>query len=143
MLLRLAEKDFVPSPLPFPVLHVDTGHNFNEVIEFRDRRLGEHGHKLIVGSVQESIDSGRVQIGGRRRVAQPSADPHPARRARGRRLRRRIRRRARDEERARAKERILSFRDEFGQWDPRSQRPEPWSLYNGRSRRASRSGCSR
>jgi sulfate adenylyltransferase subunit 2 len=133
VLLRLAEKAFRPSPLPFPVLHVDTGHNFPEVIDFRDRRLGEHGHRLIVGSVQESIDNGRVQeVGG------PGAS------------RNRLQTRTlldaleagdfdaafggarRDEERARAKERILSFRDEFGQWDPRAQRPEPWSLYNGR-----------
>lgn len=133
VLLRLAEKAFRPSPLPFPVLHVDTGHNFSEVIEFRDRRLGEHGHKLIVGSVQESIDSGRVQevggpAGSRNRLQTRTlldaleAGGFDAAFGGAR----------RDEERARAKERILSFRDEFGQWDPRAQRPEPWSLYNGR-----------
>ena len=133
VLLRLAEKAFRPSPLPFPVLHVDTGHNFDEVIEFRDRRLGEHGHKLIVGSVQESIDSGRVQevggpAGSRNRLQTRTlldaleAGGFDAAFGGAR----------RDEERARAKERILSFRDEFGQWDPRAQRPEPWSLYNGR-----------
>jgi len=133
VLLRLAEKAFRPSPLPFPVLHVDTGHNFDEVIEFRDRRLAEHGHKLIVGSVQESIDSGRVQevggpAGSRNRLQTRTlldaleAGGFDAAFGGAR----------RDEERARAKERILSFRDEFGQWDPRSQRPEPWSLYNGR-----------
>jgi sulfate adenylyltransferase subunit 2 len=133
VLLRLAEKAFRPSPLPFPVLHVDTGHNFGEVIEFRDRRLGEHGHKLIVGSVQESIDSGRVQevggpAGSRNRLQTRTlldaleAGGFDAAFGGAR----------RDEERARAKERILSFRDEFGQWDPRAQRPEPWSLYNGR-----------
>jgi sulfate adenylyltransferase subunit 2 len=133
VLLRLAEKAFRPSPLPFPVLHVDTGHNFPEVIEFRDRRLGEHGHKLIVGSVQESIDSGRVQevggpAGSRNRLQTRTlldaleAGGFDAAFGGAR----------RDEERARAKERILSFRDEFGQWDPRAQRPEPWSLYNGR-----------
>ena len=135
VLLRLAEKAFRPSPLPFPVLHVDTGHNFGEVIEFRDRRLNEHGHKLIVGSVQETIDSGRVP------------DPGPG--ASRNRLQTRTLLDAleaggfdaafggarRDEERARAKERIMSFRDEFGQWDPRAQRPEPWSLYNGRIRK--------
>jgi sulfate adenylyltransferase subunit 2 len=134
-LLRLAEKAFRPSPLPFPVLHVDTGHNFPEVIEFRDRRITGHGHKLIVASVQESIDSGRVP------------DPGPG--ASRNRLQTRTLLDAleaggfdaafggarRDEERARAKERILSFRDEFGQWDPRAQRPEPWSLYNGRIRK--------
>ena len=133
VLLRLAEKALRPSPLPFPVLHVDTGHNFDEVIEFRDRRLGEHGHKLIVGSVQESIDSGRVQevggpAGSRNRLQTRTlldaleAGGFDAAFGGAR----------RDEERARAKERILSFRDEFGQWDPRAQRPEPWSLYNGR-----------
>jgi sulfate adenylyltransferase subunit 2 len=133
VLLRLAEKAFRPSPLPFPVLHVDTGHNFREVIDFRDRRLGEHGHKLIVGSVQESIDSGRVQevggpAGSRNRLQTRTlldaleAGGFDAAFGGAR----------RDEERARAKERILSFRDEFGQWDPRAQRPEPWSLYNGR-----------
>jgi sulfate adenylyltransferase subunit 2 len=133
VLLRLAEKAFRPSPLPFPVLHVDTGHNFPEVIDFRDRRLAEHGHKLIVGSVQESIDSGRVQevggpAGSRNRLQTRTlldaleAGGFDAAFGGAR----------RDEERARAKERILSFRDEFGQWDPRAQRPEPWSLYNGR-----------
>jgi sulfate adenylyltransferase subunit 2 len=132
VLLRLAEKAFRPLPLPFPVMHVDTGHNFPEVIEFRDRRVTGEGHKLIVASVQESIDRGRV------------ADPggHASRnRAQTRTLLDALEAgefdaafggARRDEERARAKERILSFRDEFGQWDPRAQRPEPWSLYNGR-----------
>ncbi|EUA22896.1 phosphoadenosine phosphosulfate reductase family protein [Mycobacterium xenopi 3993] len=91
VLLRLAEKAFRPLPLPFPVMHVDTGHNFPEVIEFRDRRVTGHGHKLIVASVQESIDSGRVPDPAPG-VAQPGADPHPARRAGSRRLRRRVRR---------------------------------------------------
>jgi sulfate adenylyltransferase subunit 2 len=132
VLLRLAEKAFRPLPLPFPVMHVDTGHNFPEVIEFRDRRVTGEGHKLIVASVQESIDNGRV------------ADPGPnasRNRAQTRTLLDGLEAGGfdaafggarRDEERARAKERILSFRDEFGQWDPRAQRPEPWSLYNGR-----------
>ncbi|PYE11906.1 sulfate adenylyltransferase subunit 2 [Williamsia limnetica] len=136
VLLRLAEKAFRPSPVPFPILHIDTGHNFPEVIEFRDRRLAEGGHRLIVGSVQEAIDSGRsTEIGGssgsrNRLQTRTLLDALDAGRfdaafggAR------------RDEERARAKERVLSFRDEFGQWDPRAQRPEPWSLYNGRIRR--------
>jgi sulfate adenylyltransferase subunit 2 len=132
VLLRLAEKAFRPLPLPFPVMHVDTGHNFPEVIEFRDRRVGDHGHKLIVASVQESIDKGRV----------PDPGPLASRnRAQTRTLLDALEAgefdaafggARRDEERARAKERILSFRDEFGQWDPRAQRPEPWSLYNGR-----------
>ena len=135
VLLRLAEKAFRPAPLPFPVLHVDTGHNFDEVIAFRDRRVSEQGHTLIVGSVQETIDAGRV------------ADPGPGA-SRNRQQTRTLLDALeaggfdaafggarRDEERARAKERILSFRDEFGQWDPRAQRPEPWSLYNGRIRK--------
>ena len=119
-------------PLPFPVMHVDTGHNFPEVIEFRDRRVSDNGHKLIVASVQESIDKGRVPDpghGASRNRAQTrtlldalEAGEFDAAFGGAR----------RDEERARAKERILSFRDEFGQWDPRAQRPEPWSLYNGR-----------
>ena len=132
VMLRLAEKAFWPSKIPFPVMHVDTGHNFPEVIEFRDRRVTGEGHKLIVASVQESIDNGRV------------ADPGPGvsrNRAQTRTLLDALEAGGfdaafggarRDEERARAKERILSFRDEFGQWDPRAQRPEPWSLYNGR-----------
>jgi sulfate adenylyltransferase subunit 2 len=135
VLLRLAEKAFAPAPLPFPVMHVDTGHNFPEVLEFRDRRITEAGHELIVASVQESIDSGRV------REEQPTASRNKlqtrtlldaleagrfdAAFGGGR----------RDEERARAKERVFSFRDEFGQWEPRAQRPEPWALYNGRIRR--------
>src|ERR1700733_1767701 len=126
VLLRLAEKAFRPLPLPFPVMHVDTGHNFPEVIEFRDRRVSDNGHKLIVASVQESIDNGRVPDPGRgasRNRAQTrtlldalEAGEFDAAFGGAR----------------RAKERILSFRDEFGQWDPRAQRPEPWSLYNGR-----------
>jgi sulfate adenylyltransferase subunit 2 len=132
VLLRLAEKAFRPLPLPFPVMHVDTGHNFPEVIEFRDRRVSDNGHKLIIASVQESIDKGRVPDpghGASRNRAQTrtlldalEAGGFDAAFGGAR----------RDEERARAKERILSFRDEFGQWDPRAQRPEPWSLYNGR-----------
>jgi sulfate adenylyltransferase subunit 2 len=118
--------------LPFPVMHVDTGHNFPEVIEFRDRRVTGEGHKLIVASVQDSIDKGRVPDPG------PSASRN---RAQTRTLLDALEEGGfdaafggarRDEERARAKERILSFRDEFGQWDPRAQRPEPWTLYNGR-----------
>ncbi|GGF94031.1 sulfate adenylyltransferase [Rhodococcoides trifolii] len=136
VLLRLAEKAFRPSPIPFPVMHVDTGHNFPEVIEFRDRRLAAGGHRLIVASVQDAIDTGRVtEIGGpsgsrNRQQTRTLLDALEAGKfdaafggAR------------RDEERARAKERVLSFRDEFGQWDPRAQRPEPWSLYNGRIKR--------
>ena len=134
-LLRVAEKAFRPLPLPFPVLHVDTGHNFPEVIELRDRRLLEAGHELIVASVQASIDSGRVREetpGGSRNRLQTvtlldALEQHGFDAAFGG--------ARRDEERARAKERVLSFRDEFGQWEPRAQRPEPWTLYNARIRR--------
>jgi sulfate adenylyltransferase subunit 2 len=138
VLLRLAEKAFglggVES-LPFPVLHVDTGHNFPEVLEFRDRRLGDAGHELIVASVQESIDRGRVredeptasrnQLQTRTLLDAMEDGRFDAAFGGGR----------RDEERARAKERVFSFRDEFGQWEPRAQRAEPWALYNGRIRR--------
>ena len=134
-LLRVAEKAFRPAPLPFPVLHVDTGHNFEEVLEFRDRRVAEGGHQLIVASVQDSIDAGRVKDDGpgasRNRLQTTTLldalEEHGFDAAFGG--------ARRDEERARAKERVLSFRDEFGQWEPRAQRPEPWTLYNGRIRR--------
>src|SRR6186713_1043143 len=132
VLLRLAEKAFRPAKFPFPIMHVDTGHNFPEVLEFRDRRVAELGELLIVASVQESIDKGRVR-----------EDPAEESRNRlqtvtlldaieehqfdsvfggGR----------RDEEKARAKERVYSFRDDFGQWDPKNQRPELWNIYNSR-----------
>jgi sulfate adenylyltransferase subunit 2 len=135
VLLRLAEKAFAPVALPFPVLHVDTGHNFPEVIEFRDRRIADAGHQLIVASVQESIDVGRVReddptasrnkLQTRTLLDSLEAGRFDAAFGGGR----------RDEERARAKERVFSFRDEFGQWEPRAQRAEPWALYNGRIRR--------
>ena len=136
VLLRLAEKAFRPARFPFPVMHVDTGHNFPEVIEFRDRRVAELGEELIVASVQESIDSGRVveELGPRasRNRLQTvtlldAIEQHGFDAAFGG--------ARRDEERARAKERVFSFRDDFGQWDPKRQRPELWSLYNGRIRR--------
>jgi sulfate adenylyltransferase subunit 2 len=136
VLLRLAEKAFRPARFPFPLMHVDTGHNFPEVIDFRDRRVAELGERLIVASVQESIDAGRVaeETGPRASrnrlqtttlldaIAEHGFDAAfgGARR---------------DEERARAKERIMSFRDDFGGWDPKRQRPELWNLYNGRIRR--------
>jgi sulfate adenylyltransferase subunit 2 len=132
VMLRLAEKAFRPDKFPFPLLHIDTEHNFDEVIAFRDARAAELGERLVVRSVAESIRTGRVKL----RRADESRNPHQtvtlldavkefefdalfggARR---------------DEEKARAKERILSHRDEFGQWDPRNQRPELWSLYNAR-----------
>jgi sulfate adenylyltransferase subunit 2 len=136
VLLRLAEKAFRPAPFPFPLMHVDTGHNFPEVIAFRDRRVKELGERLIVASVQESIDQGRVveETGPRasRNRLQTTTlldaiEEHGFDAAFGG--------ARRDEERARAKERIFSFRDDFGQWDPRRQRPELWSIYNGRIRK--------
>ena len=133
VLLRLAEKAFRPGRFPFPLLHVDTGHNFPEVLEFRDRRVAELGEELIVASVQESIDSGRVveergpRASRNRLQTTTLLDAVEAHRfdacfggAR------------RDEERARAKERVISLRDDFGGWDPRRQRPELWDLYNTR-----------
>src|SRR5436853_2277996 len=133
VLLRLAEKAFRPAGFPFPLMHVDTGHNFPEVIEFRDRRVGELGERLVVASVQESIDNGRVveETGPRasRNRLQTitlldAIEEHDFDAAIGG--------ARRDEEKARAKERVFSFRDDFGQGDPKAQRPELWSLYNGR-----------
>ena len=136
VMLGLAEKAFWPARIPFPVMHVDTGHNFDEVIEFRDRRVAEAGVQLIVASVQESIDAGRVveetgRWASRNRlqtttlldaIAEHQFDAvfGGARR---------------DEEKARATERVFSFRDEFGQWDPKNQRPELWGIYNTRIHR--------
>jgi sulfate adenylyltransferase subunit 2 len=132
VLLRLAEKAFRPGKFPFPLVHIDTGHNFDEVIAFRDARVAELGERLIVGSVEDSIKKGTVRLRNQfdsRNAAQAvtlletiaehgfDACIGGARR---------------DEEKARAKERIFSFRDEFGQWDPKAQRPELWDLYNTR-----------
>jgi sulfate adenylyltransferase subunit 2 len=133
VLLRLAEKAFRPAPFPFPLMHVDTGHNFPEVIEFRDRRVREMGERLIVASVQDSIDSGRaVEETGPRasRNRLQTVTLLDAIAAHG--FDAAFGGARRDEERARAKERIMSFRDDFGQWDPKEQRPELWNLYNGR-----------
>ena len=136
VLLRLAEKAFRPAKFPFPVMHIDTGHNFAEVVEFRDRRVAELGERLVVAHVQDSIDKGRVveQKGPRASRNQlqtttllDAMEEHGFDSAIGG--------ARRDEERSRAKERIFSFRDDFGQWDPRAQRPELWSLYNGRIRK--------
>ncbi len=136
VLLRLAEKAFRPGKFPFPVMHVDTGHNFPEVIEFRDRRVRELEERLIVASVQDSIDRGRVveETGPRasRNRLQTTTlldaiEEHQFDAAIGG--------ARRDEERARAKERIFSFRDDFGQWNPRVQRPELWNVYNARVRK--------
>jgi sulfate adenylyltransferase subunit 2 len=131
VMLRLAQKAFWPARIPFPVMHVDTGHNFPEVLEFRDRRVAELGVQLVVASVPDAIASGQVAElpdGTRNRIQTPvlldalekgkfTAAFGGARR---------------DEDKARAKERVFSFRDDFGQWDPKNQRPELWSLYNGR-----------
>jgi sulfate adenylyltransferase subunit 2 len=136
VLLRLAEKAFRPGRFPFPVMHVDTGHNFDEVLEFRDRRMVELGERLLVASVQDSIDQGRVAEEEGPRASRNRAQTTTLLDAiaeggydacfGGAR---------RDEEKARAKERVFSVRDEFGQWDPKNQRPELWSLYNPRIRR--------
>lgn len=133
VLLRLAEKAFRPGKFPFPLVHIDTGHNFDEVIAFRDARVAELGERLIVGSVEESIKRGTV------RLRNPATDSRNA--AQAVTLLETIAEHGfdaciggarRDEEKARAKERIFSFRDEFGQWDPKAQRPELWDLYNTR-----------
>jgi sulfate adenylyltransferase subunit 2 len=136
VMLALAERAFWPAKIPFPVMHVDTGHNFREVIDYRDRRVAEIGVRLVVASVQDSIDAGRVvdetgRWASRNRLQTTTLLDALAEHkfdavfggAR------------RDEERARAKERVFSFRDEFGQWDPKNQRPELWNLYNTRIRR--------
>jgi sulfate adenylyltransferase subunit 2 len=133
VLLRLAEKAFWPGRVPFPVMHVDTGHNFTEVIEFRDRRVAKLGVELVVASVQESIDAGRVrELPGQSRNPLQTVTLLDAIAAH--RFDAVLGGARRDEERARAKERIFSVRDEHGQWDPRNQRPELWDLYNGRHR---------
>ena len=133
VMLRLAEKAFWPARIPFPVMHVDTGHNFDEAIDYRDRRVAELDLQLVVASVQASIDAGRVVEEQGPRASRNRLQTvtlldaitehgYDAVFGGGR----------RDEEKARAKERVYSFRDEFGQWDPKNQRPELWSLYNGR-----------
>jgi sulfate adenylyltransferase subunit 2 len=136
VMLHLAVKAFAPARLPFPVMHVDTGHNFSEVLEFRDRRVAELGARLVVASVQDAIDAGKVVEETGPRASRNRIQTVPLLEAieahgfdavfGGAR---------RDEEKARAKERVFSFRDDFGQWDPKSQRPELWNLYNGRHRK--------
>src|SRR5690348_13566770 len=136
VMLRLAEKAFRPARFPFPLLHVDTGHNFQEALDFRDRRVEELGARLIVAKVQDSIDQGRATEETGPRASRnrlqtvtllDAIEEHNFDAAFGG--------ARRDEERARAKERVFSFRDDFGQWDPKNQRPELWSLYNGKVRR--------
>src|SRR5688500_6440458 len=131
VMLRLAEKAFAPASIPFPVMHVDTGHNFPEVLEYRDQRVAELGLHLVVASVPEALASGLVRESGdgmRNRIQTPvlldAVEKHRFDALFGG--------ARRDEEKARAKERVFSFRDEFGQWDPKNQRPELWALYNGR-----------
>jgi sulfate adenylyltransferase subunit 2 len=136
VLLRLAEKAFRPGRFPFPLMHVDTGHNFPEVIEFRDRRVAELGERLVVASVQESIDTGRVVEQAGPRASRNQLQTTTLLDAmESNQFDAAIGGARRDEERSRAKERIFSFRDDFGQWDPRAQRPELWSLYNGKIRK--------
>jgi sulfate adenylyltransferase subunit 2 len=133
LMLRLAEKAFWPCKVPFPVVHIDTGHNFPEVIEYRDRRVAELGVRLIVGSVQDDIDSGRsVEETGPRASRNRLQTATLLRMIEEQRFDAVFGGARRDEEKARAKERVFSFRDDFGQWDPKNQRPELWSLYNGR-----------
>jgi sulfate adenylyltransferase subunit 2 len=133
VMLALAERAFWPAKVPFPVMHVDTGHNFPEVLDYRDRRVAEAGVQLVVASVQESIDQGRVAEETGRRASRnrlqtttllDAIEEHRFGAVFGG--------ARRDEEKARAKERVFSFRDEFGQWDPKNQRPELWSIYNTR-----------
>jgi sulfate adenylyltransferase subunit 2 len=136
VMLALAEKAFRPARIPFPVMHVDTGHNFPEVLEFRDKRAAELNVRLIVASVQDSIDAGRVteetgRFASRNRLQTTTLldaiEEHQFDALFGG--------ARRDEEKARAKERVFSFRDDFGQWDPKNQRPELWNLYNTRIHR--------
>ncbi|GLW07291.1 sulfate adenylyltransferase [Microtetraspora sp. NBRC 13810] len=136
VMLRIAQKAFWPAPIPFPLMHVDTGHNFSEVIDFRDRRVAELGARLVVASVQDSIDAGRVVEETGRRASRnrlqtttllDAIEEHEFDAVFGG--------ARRDEEKARAKERVFSFRDDFGQWDPKNQRPELWNLYNAKIRK--------
>src|SRR4051795_7509508 len=136
VMVRLAEKAFRPGRFPFPLMHVDTGHNFPEVIEFRDRLVDELGERLVIASVQGSIDQGRAVEETEPRASRnrlQTVTLLDAIQAHG--FDCAIGGARRDEERARAKERFFSFRDDFGQWDPKAQRPELWNLYNGRIRK--------
>ena len=136
VMLHLAEKAFWPAPLPFPVMHVDTGHNLDEVIEFRDRTVERMGVRLVVASVQDDIDAGRVVEDTGPKASRNRLQTVTLLRAiNENRFDAVFGGARRDEEKARAKERVFSFRDEYGQWDPRRQRPELWNLYNGAHRR--------
>jgi sulfate adenylyltransferase subunit 2 len=135
VMLHLAVRAFAPARIPFPVMHIDTGHNFSEVIEFRDRCVAEMGVQLIVGSVQASIDSGKVaDVSGPRASRNPLQTVTLLDSIAEHRFDAVFGGARRDEERARAKERVYSHRDSFGQWDPKNQRPELWGIYNGRHR---------
>jgi sulfate adenylyltransferase subunit 2 len=136
VMLHVALKAFAPAKLPFPVMHIDTGHNFAEVIEFRDRRVAELGLRLVVASVQDAIDGGLVVEDTGPRATRNRLQTVPLLAAiEQHRFDSVFGGARRDEEKARAKERVFSFRDDFGQWDPKNQRPELWSLYNGRHRK--------
>jgi sulfate adenylyltransferase subunit 2 len=136
VMLALAEKAFSPASIPFPVMHVDTGHNFPEVLAFRDQRVAELGVRLIVASVQDSIDAGRAVEETGRWVSRNRLQTVTLLDAiEDNRFDALFGGARRDEEKARAKERVFSFRDDFGQWDPKNQRPELWNLYNTRLRR--------
>jgi sulfate adenylyltransferase subunit 2 len=136
VMLHLAVKAFWPARVPFPVMHVDTGENFDEVLAFRDRTVQKYGLRLIVSSVQEDIDAGRsIEDTGPRATRNRLQTVSLLRGIRENRFGAVFGGARRDEEKARAKERVFSFRDEFGQWDPRNQRPELWSLYNGRHKK--------
>jgi sulfate adenylyltransferase subunit 2 len=135
VMLHLAVRAFAPARIPFPVMHIDTGHNFPEVIEFRDRCVAVMGVQLIVGSVQASIDSGKVaDVSGPRASRNPLQTVTLLDSIAEHRFDAVFGGARRDEERARAKERVYSHRDSFGQWDPKNQRPELWGIYNGRHR---------
>lgn len=135
VMLHLAVRAFAPARIPFPVMHIDTGHNFPEVIEFRDRCVSDMGVQLIVGSVQASIDAGRVaDVTGPRASRNPLQTVTLLDSIAEHRFDAVFGGARRDEERARAKERVFSHRDSFGQWDPKNQRPELWGIYNGRHR---------
>ena len=132
---HLARKAFYPAKVPFPLLHVDTGHNFPEAIDFRDQLVKDHGAKLLVGSVQKSIDEGKVQEETGYYASRNKLQTHTLLEAiETYKIDCAIGGARRDEEKARAKERVFSHRDEFGQWDPKNQRPELWNIYNGRKR---------
>ena len=136
VMLHLAVKAFAPARLPFPVMHIDTGHNFPEVIDYRDRRVAELGARLVVASVQDAIDAGKVIEETGPRASRNRLQTVPLLEAiEENRFDAVFGGARRDEEKARAKERVFSFRDEFGQWDPKNQRPELWNLYNGRHRK--------